>query len=156
MSKFWSRVLWALVALVCIGMIVVWLIPTPQRPGDASEEEKQAVIARINEAQEALPHVKLDKIKAHGNRVVELNVTWTGENPPPRNDRRAWGIEADRIAVVIASDYLPEGWQVNVALWYRRLPRGVAGRIAGDDPEGGPAWLFHGREGRELLEQGME
>ena len=89
--------------LVCIGLVVVWLIPTPQRPGDASDEEKNAVVARINEAQEELPYVKLDKIKAHGNRVVELNVTWTGENPPDRKDRRAWGIEADRIALLIAS-----------------------------------------------------
>lgn len=146
MSKFWSRVLWILVALVCIGMIVVWRIPTPERPGGASEEERDAVIARVREVQDDLPYAEVGKIKAHSNRVIELNVTWTGENPPGKNDREAWGVEADRIAVHVAKNYLPEGWQVNVALWHRRLPRGVAGRTAGAEPEGGPAWLFEGKE----------
>jgi hypothetical protein len=151
MSKFWSRVLWILVALVCVGMVVVWLIPTPERPGDASQEEKDAVIARLGEVQDDLPYAKLGKIKAHRNRVVELNVTWTGENPPAKADRNAWAVEADRIDLHVAKNYLPEGWQVNVALWHRRLPRGVAGRTAGADPEGGPAWLFQGREPQQAV-----
>ena len=143
-SKFWVRFLWIIVALVFLGMFVIWIMPEPQRPGDATPEEREAVVERISEAQSELPYVKFGKVKAHGNRVVELNVTWTGENPPEKADREAWGAEADRIAVVVATDYLPEGWQVNVALWHRRLPRGVAGRISGEEPEGGPAPLFKG------------
>lgn len=145
MSKFWTWFLWILVALVMVAMVVIWIIPEPVREGDATPGEREVVATRVREVQSELSHVKVDKVKAHRKHVVEVNATWTGKNPPAIKDRSIWGQEADRVAVLIARDYLPEGWQVNVALWYRRLPRGIAGRVAGANPEGGPAPLFRDR-----------
>lgn len=145
MSKFWIRFWWIFTAVCLLGMLVVWLLPEPVRDGDALQPERKAVAAQVQAVQGEFPDIRIDDIKAHGNHVVELHATWIGAHPPKASDRQAWEQLADQFALAIAKNHLPDGWQINVALWYKHLPRGVVGRTAGDNPQGGPARLFRDR-----------
>ena len=108
------------------------------------------MVAQVRQVADDLPkEMRLDKVKAHPRRVVEVNVTWTDRTTAPdTKDRVAWAELADQVAVLIAKEYLREDWQVNVAMWFKKspfsssLPYGLAGRAAGKEPEGGPAFLY--------------
>jgi hypothetical protein len=149
MSKIWSGLLWILVLVVIIGYIVLWRLPTPEPEGTATLEERAQAVEQVKQVDGHLPEgMRLDKVKAHPRMVVEVNVTYTDRaSAPDVQNRDAWEALADEVAVLIAKEYLPEGWQVNVAMWYKKsplsssLPYGLAGRAAGDNPEGGPARL---------------
>jgi hypothetical protein len=130
MSKFWSRLLWAIVFIYFLGMLVIWLIPERLGPEDAWPEERAAVEAQVKAANEALADVKITKVEAKSNRVVAVFATWIGESAHSLSDREAWNEEARKVAIAIGANYVPDNWHVNVALYYRRLPRGLVGMPA--------------------------
>jgi len=127
MGKFWTRILWAIVIIYFLGMLVIWLMPERLDPEDAWPEERAAVVAQVKAADEALPDVKITKVEAKSNRVVAVFATWVGESAHSLSDREAWNEEARKVAITLGAHYVPENWHVNVALYYKRLPRGLVG-----------------------------
>lgn len=130
MSKWWSRILWAFVFIYFAGMLVIWLIPVKDNPNDVPSEELRIVEERVLSARNALTEVKLDKAVAKPNKVVAVFVTWKGRQPYSLRDRQNWNREARKVALLVASDYVPEDWHVNVILYYKKLPRGMYGTSA--------------------------
>lgn len=130
MSKWWSRILWAFVFIYFAGMLVIWLIPVKDNPNDVPSEELRIVEERVLSARNALTEVKLDKAVAKPNKVVAVFVTWKGHQPYSLRDRQNWNREARKVALLVASDYVPEDWHVNVILYYKKLPRGMYGTSA--------------------------
>ncbi len=130
-SKFWSRLLWAIVFLYFLAMLVIWLIPEKVDPDAAQPDEINAVQEKVLSAQADLPQVRIDKAVAKPNRVVAVFVTWADKQQPfSFKERTLWNEEARKVARVIGARYLPEDWFVNVAVYFKRLPRGLAGMSA--------------------------
>jgi hypothetical protein len=132
----------ALVAITGLILIIVYLIiPNPEVPEDAPDQaEIDSIIALMKEADEVIPQVEFRKIRPNNKRVVIIEAKWLGTEQPERADQDGWNKEADKVAEVIAEQYLPAGWQVTVNIfkgWFKVM--GVAGRPSAlDGPEG---WL---------------
>jgi len=127
MSKFWTRFLWIVVFLYFAGMLVIWLLPEKVDPNAATETEQQAVQAKVLAAQPEFPLVHLDKAQVKPNRVLAVFATWVGPQPYLMKNRAGWNSEACKIAVVLGAKYVPIEWHVNVAVYYKGLPRGIFG-----------------------------
>lgn len=128
-------------AFVVIPLTLYFYLPSPTPPANAPpQSERDSVRDLVLGSADEVPHVTYTKVRTTDRRVVVVEARWAGEGEPDRKDQEGWNAEADKIAKVIAEQYLPSGWQVNVLLFRTRiLLMGVGARPSAlDGPEG---WL---------------